>query len=79
VRELAERGYDGARIERIVDAAGVNQGRHIAKSPYIQKLYNPLLDTLGEVLRSGGGAARALGVGTVYSYRIAIDDSRARR
>ena len=124
VREFAERGYDGARIERIVDAAGVNvslayqyfgskeqmfiavmehiyglmrthhhdievrgldplaamerlvrntfrifvkhpeiigllnsenvhRGKHIAKSPYIQKLYNPLLDTIDEVLRSG--------------------------
>ena len=124
LREFAERGYDGARIERIVDAAGVNvslayqyfgskeqmfiavmehiygvmrthhgdievrgldpvaamerlvrntfrvfvkhpeiigllnsenvhRGKHIAKSSYIQKLYNPLLDTIAEVLKSG--------------------------
>jgi len=124
VGEFAERGYDGARIERIVHAAGVNvslayqyfgskeqmflavmehiygvmrtnhrdievrgldpvaamerlvrntfrifvkhpeiigllnsenvhRGQHIAKSPYIQSLYNPLLDTIGAVLRSG--------------------------
>ena len=37
----------------LLNSENVHRGKHIAKSPYIQKLYNPLLDTIAEVLQSG--------------------------
>lgn len=127
LKEFADKGFDGARIERIVKAAGVNvslayqyfgsksglfiavmeqayavmranhrdidirdlepmpamealvrstfrifvnypeiigllnsenvhRGKHIAKSPYIKGLYNPLLDTIGLLVSRGARA-----------------------
>jgi len=44
------------RILGLLASENVSRGRHILQSPYIRQLYNPLLETIGDVLRRGGAA-----------------------